>query len=153
MKKPSMSVRTAILGPLGRSPRAPGTIATLIAGIPCACLVGHLPVSFRIVLIALLFAYSIVVSEKAESELGREDPQEVVIDELVGYLVTMAVVQPTLKNLLVGFLLFRIFDIWKPWPVNLIQIRFRGGFAIVMDDVAAGVYAMGLVWVIDRTWT
>lgn len=153
VKKPSMSVRAALIGPLGRSPRAPGTVATLIAGIPSAYLVGSLPVPFCIVLPALAFAYSIVVSQKAESELGRQDPQEVVIDELVGYLVTMAAVQPTLKNLFVGFLLFRIFDIWKPWPVNLFQSRLRGGFAIVMDDVAAGVYAMGLVWIIDRVWT
>ena len=72
--------------------------------------------------------------------IGRNDPQEVVIDEIAGFLDTMLLVPPTWLALATGFVLFRVFDIVKPYPIKKVE-RWRGGFGIVMDDLLAGVYA------------
>jgi len=81
----------------------------------------------------------------AEAEIGRIDPGEVVIDELVGFLITMFGLPLTLESLGLGIAGFRLMDIWKPWPVGFLQEKLKGGMAIVMDDVAAGVLAHLLV--------
>ena len=152
MYPPSPALRLATLGIFGRSPLAPGTVATFFVGIPSVSLLGLIPIQLSIPLVLVVFVLGIHVSDRAEKELGKHDPQEVVIDELVGYLVTMLLLDPTVKNLLLGFVAFRIFDIWKPWPVNALQEKLKGGIGIVMDDVAAGVYGMALVWGILRIW-
>lgn len=77
---------------------------------------------------------------------GKEDNQQIVIDEVAGYLVTLFLVERTPLNLFLAFLLFRLFDIWKPWPVRLIDRRVHGGFGVMADDLAAGVYAALVLW-------
>lgn len=143
---PSKALCLATLGVFGRSPVAPGTVATFFVGIPCAYLLALSPIQITFPLLLLVLCLGIHVSDRVEKETGKHDPQEVVIDELVGYLIATVFFEPTVKNLLLGFIAFRVFDIWKPWPVNVLQERLKGGIGIVMDDVAAGVYAMILVW-------
>ncbi len=152
MNPPSKALRLATLGIFGRSPVAPGTIATLFVGIPSGYLLALSPIQLAFPLLLLVLGLGIHVSGRAEKETGRHDPQEVVIDELVGYLIAVIFFEPSVKNLLLGFVAFRVFDIWKPWPVNVLQERLKGGVGIVMDDVAAGVYAMLLVWGSLRVW-
>lgn len=147
-----MALRLATLGVFGRSPLAPGTVATFFVGIPSAFLLGLLPTHLSVPLVLLILILGVRVSDRAEKELANHDPGEVVIDELVGYLVTMVFLETTIKSLLLGFVAFRLFDIWKPWPVNALQESLKGGTGIVMDDVAAGVYGMALVWLILRVW-
>ena len=77
---------------------------------------------------------------------GETDPQRVVIDEVAGYLVTMAFHAPTLAVALGGFVLFRIFDITKPPPVRWMERRFSDGRGVVLDDVFAGIYANAALW-------
>jgi phosphatidylglycerophosphatase A len=88
-------------------------------------------------------------SHRTQELLGREDPSEVVIDEAAGFYVTLFLLPITWQSVALGFLLFRFFDIVKPWPVRQAE-RLKGGLGIVMDDLLAGVYAhllvRGIVW-------
>ena len=90
-----------------------------------------------------------MVSSRAEKIYNKEDPGEVVIDEVVGYLVTMAFIAPTAVNIVLGFLLFRALDILKPFPCRRLE-KIHGGYGIVLDDVAAGVWANLLLVAINN---
>ncbi len=123
----------------GLSPFAPGTMGTLV-GIPVclACLPLTWPVRFLFVII--LSALAIFVSGRAEIIYEKKDDQRIVIDEIAGFQVAMLPVAITGLNICAAFVLFRIFDIWKPFPVNKLQ-NLPGGLGVVIDDVGAGIYA------------
>lgn len=144
----SISVFLANLGGIGKCPIAPGTAATAAVGIPAVWVLSLLREPYASLLVSVVFFLGCYVSDVAERELGRTDPGEVVIDELVGYLVTMLGLPLTFWSAAAGFLAFRAFDIWKPWPVCALQDHLRGGLGIVMDDVGAGVYAHAVVWML-----
>ena len=150
MNRESLHLKVATLGVLGRSPHAPGTLATLAVGVPSAFLLGFLPLFLSIPVVVTVVLVGFRVSETAEKVLQKQDSREIVIDELAGYLVTMILLPVSWKSLLLGFAAFRLFDIWKPWPVNLLQDRLKGGAGVVMDDVGAGVYVCALVWLALR---
>lgn len=88
------------------------------------------------------------VSGRTERELGRTDPAEVVIDEVCGYLVAMIGHVLSFSSIATGFLLFRLFDIWKPWPIRSVESNLTGGASIMIDDVLAGILANLLGFVI-----
>jgi phosphatidylglycerophosphatase A len=140
----------AELGGIGRSPLAPGTVATALAGGPAAVLLNRLPLGWRGLGVTALFVFACLAAHHAELALDRHDPSRVVIDELVGYLATVLWFPFDTTTAILGFFLFRAFDIWKPWPASLCN-ELRGGLWVVMDDVAAGLYAALLMWFI-RTW-
>ncbi|MGC9195507.1 MAG: phosphatidylglycerophosphatase A family protein [Syntrophobacteraceae bacterium] len=143
----SIHSRLASLFGLGKSSVAPGTVATLVAGIPCFLLIGHLSAWIQSALVLALFLAGWYLSGVAEMKAGRSDPQEVVIDELCGYLVAMVGHPVSLLSIFTGFLLFRIFDIAKPWPIGFVDRKIRGGIGIMLDDVLAGIAAniLGLI--------
>ena len=124
----------------GRSPWAPGTVGTL-PGVGLYLVLAPLPLPAYIAIILLLFYFGTFLCELAAEQLGESDPPSVVWDEIVGVLVTLTAVPLTLINLILAFILFRIFDIWKPWPISWIQHRIHGGDGIMLDDVVAGVMA------------
>jgi phosphatidylglycerophosphatase A len=142
----------ARLGWIGKSPVAPGTMATALAGIPCAWVLAVLPMPAAMSIIILLFVVGCRVAGEAEQQLQQHDPGEVVIDELIGYLVTMIGFPVSVKSFLIGFLAFRVFDIFKPWPVKTLGETIKGGAGVVMDDVGAGLYAHALVWLALKLW-
>ncbi|MFZ2447046.1 MAG: phosphatidylglycerophosphatase A [Syntrophobacteraceae bacterium] len=146
-EKYSANVLAATLFGLGNAPVAPGTVATLAAGVPCFLAIGYLSPIFQILASAGLLAAGCMVSDKAERELEKTDPQQIVIDELCGFLIAMIAHPVTFPSILTGFALFRLFDIWKPWPLRLMQERLNGGLGVMMDDVGAGIYAniLGLI--------
>jgi phosphatidylglycerophosphatase A len=146
MTNTSIFLFIAQLGGLGKAPFAPGTVATIVAGIPSAYLLSLAGESWALLLLVLLFIFSCYVADVAETELQKTDPGEVVIDELIGFLVTMFGFPFTSQTLVLGIVSFRLLDIWKPWPIRLIDTKLRGGFGIIMDDVAAGIIAHALVW-------
>jgi phosphatidylglycerophosphatase A len=125
---------------VGYSPVAPGTMGTLIA-IPIYYLLSgiHFPL-YEITLMAF-FLLSVWISENAERFFRKKDDQRIVIDEVIGFLITMLWVPKTFLFIIIGFFLFRFFDILKPFPIRRLEKGFKGGFAVVLDDVVAGVYA------------
>lgn len=140
-KTPSIHSRLATLFCLGKSPVAPGTVATLFAGVPCFLLLGRLSWQIQWAMAVVLFLAGARVADVAERQSGRKDPGEIVIDELCGYLVAMAGHPVSLLSIVAGFLLFRAFDIWKPWPIRLVDRQMTGGVGIMLDDVLAGIFA------------
>lgn len=123
---------------LGWAPVAPGTFGTLGA-IPLYILLSQFsPLAYMAATLALIIL-AVFVAELAESLFQSYDSKHVVIDEVVGFLVAMVWVPVNLKNLAVGFLLFRLFDALKPWPISVLDRRIKGGIGVVIDDVAAGL--------------
>lgn len=125
-KSRSFHFLLASLFGLGEVGAAQGTVATLVAGIPCFLVAGHYSWQLQLLLAIVVFGIGWYVSEKTERELGRSDPGEIVIDELCGYLFTMLGHPVGFTSIIVGFLLFRLFDIWKPWPIRLIDRKLPG---------------------------
>jgi phosphatidylglycerophosphatase A len=130
----------------GLSPYAPGTAGTLVGVLICLlCL--PMPWMLRLSFVLVLLTLSIYVSQKAEEIYQKKDDQRIVIDEIIGLQITMLPVAINVLNLCAAFVLFRIFDIWKPFPVRNMQ-GFPGGWGVVIDDVAAGIYAGIVLWLL-----
>lgn len=124
----------------GLSRFAPGTFGTLVA-IPLFWFMQPLPVLYYSLITLVLFALGIVLCGVAAQRLGVHDHPGIVWDEIVGYLVTMVMAPTGLTWIIVGFILFRLFDIWKPWPIGWLDAKVSGGLGIMVDDVLAGIYA------------
>jgi len=124
---------------VGYSPIAPGSLGTLVA-IPVYYFLSNIssPI-YEITLIGFFFL-SVWISENAEIYFGKKDDQRIVIDEMMGFLITMLWVPKTIHFIIIAFFLFRFFDILKPFPIRHLEKRFKGGFGVVLDDVMAGVY-------------
>jgi phosphatidylglycerophosphatase A len=125
---------------VGYSPIAPGTLGTLVAILIYYFLSEISPPLYEITLIGFFFL-SVWVSENAERFFRKKDDQRIVIDEIIGFLTTMLWVPKTIRFVIIGFFLFRFFDILKPFPIRRLEKGFKGGFGVVLDDVVAGVYA------------
>jgi len=123
----------------GLSPFAPGTMGTLV-GIPVCLICLPLTWPWRFVFVIALSALAVFISGRAEKIYSKKDDQRIVIDEIAGFQVAILPVAITGLNICAAFILFRIFDIWKPFPVNRLQ-DLPGGWGVVMDDVGAGIYA------------
>jgi phosphatidylglycerophosphatase A len=137
--RPGPWVLLAAWGPCGYAPAAPGTAGTLGA-IPLFWALRDLPLPLYLVTLAAFIALASYAAQVAGAYWKVADASAIVIDEVAGYLVTMALVPWSWPAAAVGFLLFRLFDVLKPWPASAFD-RMKNGFGVVMDDVAAGVYA------------
>lgn len=125
----------------GHIPFAPGTMGTL-AAIPLYLLmVGSLQGWLYAGAVITLTLVAIWISGLAETIYSRKDPPQVVIDEIAGFMLTMTAIPPDAMYIIMGFILFRMFDILKPQPAAWINRRMRGGNGIVLDDIVAGLYA------------
>jgi phosphatidylglycerophosphatase A len=129
----------------GLLPVAPGTAGTLVGVLICL-LYSPLPWFGRALVVLALFGLSIYVAGRAEEIYRKKDDQRIVLDEIIGFQVAMLPVTITAVHLSIGFVLFRVFDIWKPYPVYQIQ-KLPGGWGVVLDDVAAGIYAGALLFI------
>ncbi len=137
--RPGFWVLVAAWGPCGYAPVAPGTFGTLGA-IPLWWALSWLTWPAYVAAVAALGAIGVLAAHRAAAYWRVADASPIVIDEVVGYLVTMAFVPFSWPAALAGFLLFRLFDVLKPWPASAVD-RVKNGFGVVMDDVAAGVFA------------
>jgi phosphatidylglycerophosphatase A len=126
----------------GCAPRAPGTFGTL-AAVPVYLLLAQLPVPFYLLTVLLAFVAGVWICGKTSRDVGVHDPGGIVWDEFVGFWLTMTLVPPDWYWVLAGFILFRVFDILKPFPIGLLDKRVGGGLGIMLDDVLAGIYACG----------
>lgn len=125
----------------GLVPAAPGTFGTL-AALPLYLLLAQLSLSWYLLAIAVGFAAGVFLCQYTSDALGVHDHGGIVWDEFVGYWITMIAVPLTWQWILIGFVLFRVFDIFKPWPVKIADAKMKGGFGIMFDDVLAGLYAL-----------
>ena len=134
---------------VGYSPVAPGTLGTLIAVVVYYFFSNILSPVYEITLVGFFFL-SVWISENAERFFGKRDDQRIIIDEVIGFLITMLWVPKTILFVIIGFFLFRFFDILKPFPIRRLEKGFKGGFGVVLDDVVAGVYANIMIRLIYR---
>ncbi len=133
----------------GYSPVASGTVGTL-AAIPLYFLMARLSMPFYIIILAAFTLFSCWVSGRAEAIFNEKDSSKIVIDEVVGYLVTMIAAPVNWKGAALGFLLFRFFDITKIPPARYFDRNLKNGCGVVMDDVVAGVYSCVALHVLLR---
>ncbi len=131
----------------GLAPRAPGTVGTL-AALPLYWLLHSLPAWQYALVGAALFGLGVYLCGATARVLGVHDHPGIVWDEVVGYLLTLVAVPYDWRWLVLGFVLFRLFDIWKPWPIRSLDRGVRGGFGIMFDDLVAALYASVLMQVI-----
>ncbi len=125
----------------GAMPVAPGTFGTLI-GIPFYLAICDLPLSVYLIIVIAVIIASSWLCNRVSQDIHIHDHQGMCIDEIVGYLVTMTGAPHGWMWIILGFALFRIFDIWKPWPINYADEHVSGGFGMIFDDVLAGIYSI-----------
>ena len=140
---------------LGLIPFAPGTMGTLGALGIAFVLPGEPPLAWTIPTMALFLlacGFTIILGDHAERSMGLKDPGFIVLDEVAGYMVALASVKkPGFEWLVMAFLVFRVFDVLKPWPCRRLE-RVGGGKGILYDDLMAGLYTF-LVLMISRLLT
>ena len=124
---------------IGLFPVAPGTLGTLGA-IPFIIFLADLGFLYKSLTLVIFAAIAVWVSGRAQDLLKDHDPSAVVIDEVAGFFLTMFFLPFSWLTLGLGFILFRFFDILKPFPIKRLE-KLKGGFGIVMDDLMAGLYA------------
>jgi phosphatidylglycerophosphatase A len=131
----------------GLSPVAPGTCGTL-AAIPVYLILASQEWSIYFMVTLAAFVVGVVVSDRVSRDLGVHDFSGIVWDEVVGYLLTMFIVPKGVVSIILGFILFRCFDIWKPQPIGWVDRRVKGGFGIMIDDVLAAIPAWCILQVL-----
>jgi phosphatidylglycerophosphatase A len=137
---------------VGYSPIVPGTLGTLLA-IPVYYFLSNISSPLYEITLIGFFFLSVWISANAEIAFGKKDDQRIIIDEIVGFLITMLWVPKTIRFVIIGFLLFRVFDILKPFPIRRLEKGFKGGFGVVLDDVVAGVYGNIILQIISYYFT
>ncbi len=125
----------------GYSPWAPGTAGTA-AAIPIFYFMANLSSQIYLLLVLAMLLLGFYVCGYTTRAMGKHDHSAIVWDEIVGYLITMFSIPHSWQWMLVGFFVFRFFDVLKPWPINVIDRRIEGGVGIMLDDVLAGVYGL-----------
>jgi len=124
----------------GYLPKAPGTWGSAV-GVLIWLLIGRMDLLPFLAVVTILFVVGVICGGAAEKILDRVDPRPVVIDEIVGQLIALTAAPLHPVVILLSFLLFRFFDILKPFPANWIDRHLCGGWGIMLDDVVAGLYA------------
>lgn len=135
----------------GALPRAPGTFGSLLA-LPIFYFVHTWPPVAYLALVLVLFVIGVGLCAHAARRFGVADHPAIVWDEIVGMLITLTLAPPDWRWCLVGFALFRLFDIWKPFPIRWLDRHVHGGFGIMLDDAVAGLYAGALLYVMVWLW-
>lgn len=124
----------------GKSPYAPGTIGTL-AAVPLVIITGGWSLMLKLLVFILLFVIGIAAAEYYEVHTGEKDPSAVVIDEVAAYYLIMMFFSVNFLNITASFILFRIFDIFKPYPIKNFE-KIKGGVGIMLDDIIAALYSL-----------
>jgi phosphatidylglycerophosphatase A len=133
----------------GLAPVAPGTAGTL-AAIPLYLALYRLPLPSYLLTVTAFTFFACWIAGRAEVLYGAKDPGKIVIDEVAGFLVTMTAIPCSLWTIVAGFLLFRFFDIIKPFPARQIDQKLKNGYGVVLDDIVAGIYACAVLLAAER---
>ena len=143
LPKPSMGNPVHLLAfgfGAGCSPKAPGTMGTLLA-VGIYLPLSQLPLWAYGLMLLLVTVVGIGLCGRAARDLGVHDHPGIVWDEIAGFLLTMFAAPAGWLWIVIGFVLFRLFDIWKPWPIRWLDHHVGGGFGIMLDDLVAGLLA------------
>ncbi|HVJ30221.1 MAG TPA: phosphatidylglycerophosphatase A [Gammaproteobacteria bacterium] len=125
----------------GLAPRAPGTFGSVV-GLLAAWWLFELPLLWRVALVLAVIGFGVFICGESARRLDRHDDQRIVFDEIAGVLLTsLAVVERSLLAFALVFVFFRLFDIFKPWPIRDVDHSLRGGLGIMLDDLIAALYA------------
>tara|TARA_B100001123_G_C15237359_1_gene997696 strand:+ start:399 stop:884 length:486 start_codon:yes stop_codon:yes gene_type:complete len=135
---------------VGKIKKAPGTVASLITCLLFILLINTFNITFIFLITISIFIYSFIAINNSFNEFKSDDPQEIVIDEVVGQMLTLLAIPvyetlyplPLIYYCIGSFLLFRLFDIWKPYPINYIDNNVKGSWGIMLDDIVASVYSI-----------
>ena len=135
---------------IGKIKYAPGTIASLFASILFLMLINVFNFTFIFFITLIIFLYSFVAINHTFHEFKSEDPEEIVIDEVVGQILTLLAIPiyetlyplPIIYYCFAAFFLFRLFDIWKPFPVSYVDNNMTGSLGIMLDDILASIYSI-----------
>jgi phosphatidylglycerophosphatase A len=139
-----LALLIATVAGVGHAPVAPGTVASAITVLALALLTPSL--TARIAVVLAVIVIGTWAAHDAERTLGGKDPGAIVIDEVAGMVLSVIALPLTPAVLLAGFVLFRLFDVVKPYPANALQ-RLPGGVGVMIDDLVAGLYALVLLLV------
>ncbi len=154
-QRPTPSLRILLLVATGFgagfSPVVPGTAGTLVA-IPIYYFLSEIPFPLSGLTLIAFFFLSCWAAGQAEEHWGKKDDRRIVIDEIMGFLVTMLWIPKAGFAIAAGFVLFRFFDIAKPFPIRRLE-RVKAGFGVVLDDVLAGIYSNIILHLILRLWS
>jgi phosphatidylglycerophosphatase A len=131
----------------GLAPKAPGTFGTLI-GLPLFWLISSYVLLIQLLIITALFLIGIYFCNKTSIDLGLADHSAIVWDEIVAMMLVLTITPPHWAAWLVAFLLFRLFDIWKPFPIRQFDAKLKSGFGVMFDDLLAAIYAGLCMWLI-----
>ncbi|MDA0657021.1 MAG: phosphatidylglycerophosphatase A [Proteobacteria bacterium] len=138
------------VGGVGLFPKAPGTAGSFVAVIlawPIAYFLGVYGLAIAVCLVSVLGVWAI---NHYQAETGSHDASEIVIDEVAGQWLTLSVAPLEPIYFVIGFFAFRLFDIWKPWPVGWVDKNMRDGFGVMADDLLAGVYGILILVLAQR---
>jgi phosphatidylglycerophosphatase A len=125
----------------GLAPKAPGTFGTLI-GLPLFWLISDFSLSAQLLYILILFIAGIYVCDKTGKDLGVADHSGIVWDEIAAIMLVLTIVPVTWFWWILAFALFRLFDIWKPYPICYVDAKLKNGFGVMFDDLLAAIFAM-----------
>lgn len=134
---------------VGAMPLMPGTFGTLVGVLFYLGLV-HFSLKTYVFVTLILFIIGVIICDKTNRDFGTHDHPAAVWDEIVGFLLTMIAVPYAIKWTILGFVFFRLFDIWKPWPIKWIEKNLPLGLAVMADDAAAAFYAAVLLHLLIR---
>ena len=132
---------------IGYIPIASGTFGSL-AGLIIGYILYLINYNLFFIMIPLLFIFGVIASNKYQKLTGEKDSSVIVVDEVVGQLIAMMFVMDNLILVFISFIIFRIFDIFKPWPASYADTKMSGGLGVMLDDVFAGIYAAILICLI-----
>ena len=141
---------------IGKIKFAPGTIASLLTCLLFLLLINIFNISIILLFTLIIFCYSFLAINNSFEEFKSDDPQEIVIDEAVGQMLTLLAIPiyetlyplPKVYYCIAAFLLFRLFDIWKPYPISYVDNNVKGALGIMLDDILASVCSIIILIII-----
>ena len=141
---------------IGKIKYAPGTIASLVTCLLFLLLINIFNIFVLLLFTLIIFCYSFIAINNSFDEFNSEDPQEIVIDEVAGQMLILLAIPiyetlyplPKIYYCFAAFLLFRLFDIWKPYPISYVDKNVKGSLGIMLDDIFASVYSIIILTII-----
>ena len=145
---------------VGKIKYAPGTVASLITCLLFLLLINIFNIVVIFLITLIIFFYSFVAINNSFDEFKADDPQEIVIDEVEGQMLPLLAIPiyetlyplPTMYYCVAAFLLFRLFDVWKPYPISYVDNNIKGPLGIMLDDILAGIYSILILSLIFFFW-